>query len=508
MEIPVWAVLTAVSPIVLLAGLVLASRPLATSAWIGAGFTAALAGGLFGLSTGEVAVAVARGLWTGGWILLIVLPALLLFEVLERSGALEVLAGTARDLAPTEGRQRLLLAWVLPGFLQGVAGFGTPVAMTAPMLMRRGVAPVAAVAMCLAGYQWAVTFGSMGSSYFMAAATARLSPGAAASLALRAALILATNAVVAGLVVLGRGRRAGGDLPRALVVGLVMGTALVGTVTLQPALGSTAAGLAGLVVAWKVLPRVGAPRPDVGPALTAAMPYVVLVGTVGLGLGVEPIRRTLAAVPPLAPTLPGTTAAFGHGNPTAPVTPAFEPLLHPVGYLLLATAVGVLVFRHRGWWAAGTTHATLTGWRRRSGPVSVAIPGLTVLAALMVEAGMVAAIAVALAAALGSLFVVVSPLLGTLGTVLTGSTTASNALLSALQQNVAERLSVSVPALLSGQTAGGNVGNAIAPVNVAVGLAGAGAAGAEGEVIRRNLPAAGLFLAVVVAGVLLQVALG
>jgi lactate permease len=200
-------------------------------------------------------------LWTGGWILLIVLPALLLFEVLDRSGALDHLAVAADRLAPTPGRELLLLAFVLPSFLQGAAGFGAPIAMSAPLLVRRGVAPVTAVAACLLGYQWSVTFGSMGSSYFMAEATARLSEPEAQSFALRAAVVLGVSAVVSGLLVLRRGRSAPGDRWRALAIGTVMAVVLVAVVAVQPALGSTAAGLAGLAACWVVLPIAVAPAP-------------------------------------------------------------------------------------------------------------------------------------------------------------------------------------------------------------------------------------------------------
>lgn len=507
MDVPWWALVAAVLPVAVLAVLVLRARPLVRSAWVAAGTTAVLAATVFDLELPAVAVGTVRGVWTGAWILAIVLPALLLFEVLERSGALGHLAEAGRAIAPTPGRQRLLLGWVLPSFLQGAAGFGTPIAMTAPMLVKLGMAPMAALSTALIGYQWSVTFGSMGSSYFMASATARLSEPAAASFALRAGIILGVSAVLSGLiVVLRRGADRKGarrDVPVTLLVGLVMAVTLVGVVLAQPALGSTAAGLAGLLVAWLVLPHQQRPRGrDV---LLPALPYVVLTGLVTVAFGVPAVRDVLDQVPAAAPVLGGSEAAFGHTNPEAALSPAFRPLLHPWIYLLLATGVAVVAFRRQGWWPAGSTRAAVRAWAARSTGVASSIIALTVLAALMTEAGMVAAIAGALAAGLGILFVVVSPLLGTFGTVLTGSTTASNALFSALQANVAGELGIAQEALLAGQTAGGNIGNALSPVNVAVGAAAVGVAGREGEVIRRNLPAAGLLLLVVILAVLLMV---
>jgi lactate permease len=503
--VPSPAVLAATLPVVLLAILVLRRQPLTRSAWIAAGFGAVLAVAVFGLSAVEVAVAVVRGAWTAAWILLIVLPALLLFEVLDRSGALDHLAVAADHIAPTEGRRLLLLAWILPSFLQGAAGFGAPIAMSAPMLVRRGMAPVAAVAACLIGYQWSVTFGSMGSSYFMAEATARLSAGEAGSFALRAGIILAFNAVLSGLLVLTRGRRSPGDLWRTLALGTVMGAVLVAVVSAQPALGSTAAGLAGLVAAWWLLPRRGTRRPASTDAMVAALPYAVLTVAAAIGFGVPPVRGLLDRAPELAPVLPGATAAFGFATPDAAVTPAFRPLLHPLPYVLLAVVVAVLAYRRRGWWAPGSTAVAMRTWRQRSTGVATSIAGLTILAAVLTESGMVTAIAEALASGLGGAFVLVSAPIGALGTMLTGSTTASNALFSSLQAEVAVALSIAPAVLLSGQTAGGNIGNAISPAVTAVGTAAAGATRREGEVLRRNLGASLLLLLSVLVALVVQV---
>ncbi len=505
MNWPLWAVALAAAPVVLLAVLVLRSQPVTWVAWLAAGFAGVLGLAVFGLDLLEVGVAVTRGVWTGTWILLIVLPALLLFEVLDRSGALEHLAVAADQLAPTEGRRLLLLAFVLPSFLQGAAGFGAPIAMSAPLLVRRGMAPVAAVAACLVGYQWSVTFGSMGSSYFMAEATARLAEPAARSFALRAGVLLAISAVLSGLLVLSRGRRSRGDRWRAVVIGAVMGAVLIGVVVVQPALGSTTAGLAGLVACWFLLPMRGTPRPGGSDLLVAASPYAVLTVAAVVGFAVPPVRALLDRVPEMAPVLPGVDAAFGFSLAEAAVTPAFRPLLHPLPYLLLALLAAVVVYRRRGWWPPGCGRDAVVSWAGRSRKVVVTIVGLTVLAAVLTEAGMVAALAEAAAAGLGSAFVVVSAPLGALGTVLTGSTTASNALFSSLQAEVAVALGLLPAVLLSGQTAGGNIGNALSPGVSAVGTAAAGASGREGEVLRSNLGAAAVLMLAVLLGLGVQV---
>lgn len=494
---PLWAVLTATAPVVLLAVLVVRSRPLTQSAWIAAGLAAVLGLGVFGLDLTSVAIGILRGLWTGGWILAIVVPALLLFEIMDRSGALTSLSDAAQTIAPTEGRRLILLAWVLPSFLQGAAGFGMPIAVAAPMLVRTGMRPALAVATCLIGYQWSVTFGSMGSSFFMASATARLDESAMADFAIRTAVVLGVNCLLSGLLVLSRaGGRRRSDIGVTLVIGAVMTAAMMLTVVAEPAIGTTVGGLAGLIAAWWLLPgkaeRVA--RPSIRQLAADALPYVVLTVVITAGLGIPLFESVLDRAGTLAPVLAGTEASFGHTNPTAPVTPAFRPLQHPLVFVVPAAVVAVVGYRIQGRWPQGTTRKALLGWVKRSLPVVASILGLTVLAAVMIEAGMLEAMAEALAASLGHLFVLASTLVGAAGTVLTGSTTASNALFSSLQAGVAARLDLPASVLLAAQTAGGNVGNSLAPVLAAVGAAAAGVGGEEGRILRHNLPATGVLL--------------
>lgn len=509
MDAPAAAAALAVLPIALLAGLVFRSRfGLGAASWLALAAATVLAVTAFGLDTRALALGAAKGAWTGVWILLLVVPALLLYEVADRGGALERLTDQLGVVAPTTGRRVLLVGWVLPSFLQGVAGFGVPVVVAAPMLVRLGMAPIVAVATCLVGYHWSVTFGSMGSSFFVAAGTAQLTAAATHTFALQASVLLAAGAVATGFVLLGRAGDGWHDWWAVLAVGGAMGGTLVGVAVLQPALGSTAAGLAGLLVAWVVLPRRGE-RPALRPLLTAAAPYLVLTGVVAVVFGVPAVRDLAARVPELAPAFPRTTAAFGHVNAAVADHQPLRPLLHPGPYLLLATAVAAALVRRLGWWpGAGTGRAIAASWGRRSQSTVTSLLGLTALSGVMVEAGMLAALAGALAGLLGLVYVGLTPLVGALGTVLTGSTTASNALLAPLQADAARQLDVSMTALLAGQTAGGNLGNALAPLNALVAGAAAGAAGSEGAILRRSARDLAPIVLLVVVGVVLLATLG
>jgi lactate permease len=278
---------------------------------------------------------------------------------------------------------------------------------------------------------------------------------------------------------------------------------LVVTVLVQPALGTTMAGLAGLATAWFVVPRTRE-RPR-GKALAgAAAPYLILALAVTVGFGVPGVREAFEQ-PAIAPSFPATEAAYGHVNEPVDAHQPFRPLAHPALYVLLAAAAGAALYRRAGWWSPGTTRAVLSGWGERSWPTVTSILGLTALAGLMVEAGMVAALADLLARSFGLAYLALAAAVGAGGTVLTGSTTASNALLAPLQAGAAQGLDLPAAILLTAQAAGGNVGNMLAPANIVVGVVAAGCAGREGEVIRQTWRAALLLLAVVTAGVALQV---
>lgn len=99
------------------------------------------------------------------YVLYIVWMALLLYNVVNEGGAIEVIGAGIARLTGDRVMQLLLLGWVFNAFLQGVAGFGVPIAVVAPLLVGLGFQPVVAVSAASIGYSWSVTFGSIASSF-------------------------------------------------------------------------------------------------------------------------------------------------------------------------------------------------------------------------------------------------------------------------------------------------------------------------------------------------------
>jgi len=95
-------------------------------------------------------------------ILWIILPALVIFELQSRVGAFDRLRLALCEISDDRIVQTLLVAWFFGLFMEGAAGFGTPVALAAPLLVGLGFAPIKAVALALLGHAGGVSFGAVG----------------------------------------------------------------------------------------------------------------------------------------------------------------------------------------------------------------------------------------------------------------------------------------------------------------------------------------------------------
>ena len=539
--------LAAVAPVLALFGLVTSGRvKTKTAAVLVAGLTALLAVAVFRAGGPTLGVAFGKGLWLGAWILCVVFPAMLLYRIAERGG-LDRIGGLFQHLFPNRSENLLVLAWLLPSFVQGVAGFGTPIAVAAPLLVASGWKREKAVAYPLVGYHWSVTFGSMGSSYYMAELTAHLSPSAGVAFAHHAALLLGVNCLVAGALVLVfdggvTGLRHG--LPLLLVAGLPMAATLYGVTSVVPAVGSVAAGAVGfvfalalsavtrrrrtpsavgetrtLLVAEEVTVRTssaaGAPIPGARLASTGAeetdpddlvsrrrafwlvSPYLYLLGTALLVLLIPPSRTWAEHHLVWGPSFGGTVTGLGWQAPAVAGYTPLKLLTHPGTYLLLACLLGYLTYRAVGLWHRRPARELARAWFSSVQSTSVSILALACATTVMIDSGMISTLAQGAVSATGPAYPVLSGLIGGLGSFLTGSTTSSNALLASLQAEVAGLLNVPATWLLAAQTAGANVGNSVAPVVVLIGISAVGGQFSPQAVLRTVLLAAAVLMAVV-----------
>jgi lactate permease len=227
-----------------------------------------------------------------------------------------------------------------------------------------------------------------------------------------------------------------------------------------------------------------------GMSLARAMsPYLILVALVLVTRLVPPLREALQGF------------AFSWEAAEGTLSGSFAPLYHPGTMLFLAFAGGAIAQRAH----LPQLGDALVGSGRTLLPVAGALIAMLALARVMVHAGMVDAIAVAAADAVGEAWPLVAPSVGALGTFVTGSATASNALFSDLQVATAQAVGQDVAQILGAQGVGAALGNAIAPHNLIAAAAIVGLAGRESEILRRTLPVA--VPLVIAAGVVALVSL-
>jgi len=439
------------------------------------------------------------------YVLYIIWMALPLYYVVNEAGAIkDISAGVAR-LTGDKLVQLLILGWIFASFLQGITGFGVPVAVVTPLLIGLGFNPLMSVVATGIAHSWAVTFGSAGSSFYTLMAVTGLSGELLES---EAALLLGSMAFLCGASIthLYAGWR--GTLRGLLFVG-VAGTTMAVTQYLLAingfwAIAAFGAGLAGLIVAIPLarLPfyrgkgQVQANKSSdnaLGERLPLSLLAYGLLLVIVLAAGaMAPLNNLLNQVQ-LNYTFPTMTTGLGwlvHGGEGRSVS-LFGHAGALIGY---AALISFFIYRAAGRYEANTGQRIMQMTLKRSRKSTFSILTLVAMALVMDNSGQVFAIADGLRHILPTtLYPLAAPFIGTLGAFMTGSNTNSNVIFAPLQQQVAELLTLSVPAILASQTTGGALGSMIAPAKIIVGASTANLGGREGDVLRMTWPYA-LFL--------------
>lgn len=504
-DVMIWRYALAGYPI--LAVLVL----MAGAGW--AGHRAGIAGLAFGLAVAILAfglngdvlwISQAKGLFLSLYVLVILWPALLLFNVVNRVGGIQAMAAGLQRLIADRGLLLVGLAWPFAATLEGLAGFGLPVAIVAPMLTGLGVPAVVAVAAPAIGHSWAVTFGNMGVVFQVLTGVVKMD---GALIAPSAGILLGITALLCGLAaahVLGQFRYWWAVLIIAAVMGgLQYVLANSGLSSLTIVLAGTAGMLTMILISRRRGQKttVNANGPAVTPALLAGIgAYGGLALLVAIANIVPPIYEAFRQVV-IQGSFPAVTSADGFVT-AAGTGPAFRPLTHPGTYALLVAVVGFFLLQRAKMLPEGSGRAIARGTVRSAGPASVGVLAMVGLSAIMDHTGMSLLLGQALSAAMGGALPIISPVIGMLGAFATGSNQNSNVLFAPLQMSAAIALSLSPAVVVAAQTTGGALGAMIAPAKLIIGCSTVGATGQEGVVLRRTLPY-GLLLALLVGVVAL-----
>jgi lactate permease len=429
----------------------------------------------FGAGGKLLLVAWGKAILLSLFVLYVIWMALLLYHTVNEAGNITVIGQEMPALAQDKPAQSLLIAWIFGSFIQGATGFGVPAAIVAPLLVGMGFAPVTAVAMGLLGHAWAVTYGSLGSSFLSLIATTG-QPGEI--LASPAAIMLAIAGFGCGLSVLWLSGGLAAVRQRGLfllIMSLIMGAAQWGIAMAGLwTVAAFGAGLVGLIAAIVYFTRFANGRArsnfDLHRLIRAFFPYTLLIIVIVLG---RLVIQDVLDVVQLNYNFPAVVTRFGWETPAE--AGRSVSLFGHAGALLLYTSLVIF-----GWyrWHGGTfrkdgdTHydgriiwkKTRKGWVKPT----IGVYALVAMALTMQHAGMTQMLAETLSAT-GPVFPLLSPFIGALGAFMTGSNTNSNVVFGQLQQGTAVALNLSVPLILAAQTAGGAIGSLFAPAKVIVG---------------------------------------
>ena len=493
-------VLSALAPIVLILVLMLGLRwPAARAGLAALALAVVLAQAVFGFggaaaASGPVIAAYTGVLAEGGFLSLTILwipwPALALHRLQQDSGAIDTLRGGLARLTAQPALQALLVGWLLALFFEGAAGFGTPVALAAPILVGLGLAPVQAVVLALLGHAAGVSFGALGTPVVVQAALTGLD---AVAIAWRIALL---HALLGGLLMLFFVRTLAGAGHRPAIGWAVLAAAgfLLPSLALAALLGPELATLGGALIGGAAFIAALRRRGGGGrvPGLARALaPYAALVVLVVLTRAWAPLAQALGSV-----AIEWRLAGPYHGR--------MQPLTHPGTLLMAALLLGAML---QGV-ALRSVGAALAQAARQLVPVSAALLAMLVLSRLMLHAGLIATLEEAAVRGVGAAWPWVAPAVGALGSFVTGSATASNVLFTTLQAQTATALGLPAVAIVAAQGFGAAVGNIVCPHNIVAGAATVGLAGREGEVLRRTLLPCLLYLALGGAAVAALIAAG
>ncbi len=490
--------------------------------WI-AGLTAlgaavVLAVGVFGMPIPQAGASMvygaAFGMFPIGWI---VISSLILYRVTVETGKFEIIKDSIGSLSDDRRLQAVLIGFAFGAFIEGAAGFGTPVAVAAAMLTGLGFSPFYAAFICLVANTAPVAFGSLGIPVVTLAGITGLPLDALSSMTGRLCAIIAMIIPAYMVVIMSGVRGALGVLPPILACSITFAGVLFAiTNTIGPEVAVILSSIAALVAMitvmkfWKPATifrlegdtevTAEARKHTTGELLNAWSPYILLVvfvltwryppiqaflGSFSISIPVPSLHEMITRMPPLTSEPSPYAAIYNFQWLSAAGTSCF-----------LAAFVSSLVL--------GLSPAKFFGvcgavFKQLSLPL-LTIASVLALAFLMNYAGMTSTLGLAFAAT-GSLFPAFSAMLGWTGVFLTGSDTSSNALFGNLQVVTANTLGLNPILTASTNAATGVMGKMISLQSIAVAVAATGMASSEeGRLFRMTLKHSiilALFMAVV-----------
>ncbi len=468
---------------------------------------------VFDATTTLVVVEGAKGLWSAFIVILIIWPAILIYEVSNTAKAFATFRLGIQKLLPNELLQLLALGWCFVGFLIGVTGFGVPVAVGAPLLLGIGVAPLYAVIIALIGHAWGNTFGTLAAAWDSLRMVTNLDndPAAVLSTAMWAGAFIWLWNFIIGISICylyGKKKAIIKGLPAVITISILQG----GGQLLMSQINQTIACFLPACVAlvaviilgrtklynkeWriedsKIMSRTAqVNQTDFNKDMSlsqAFLPYIILTVITLAILLIAPINDLFGQVK-LGFSFPETSTGYGITNPAVELYSPISPFTHASLFMLVSAIFGLVYFKKKNWIKSDEISGIFSRSFKKTIPSGFAVIGFLLTARIMSGSGQTLVLAEGMSQVLGEAYCVLAPVVGLLGSFMTSSNMASNILFGEFQMATASLLGLNTSAVLGAQTAGGAVGGAICPGNIILGITTVGIAGQEGTVLKKILP--------------------
>lgn len=435
------------------------------------------------------------GMWPIGWI---VVTVVFLYNLTVKTGQFEIIKDSIASITDDRRLQALLIAFSFGAFLEGAAGFGTPVAITAAMLVGLGFNPLYAAGLCLIANTAPVAFGAIGIPIITAGAVTGLDAMAISQMTGRQLPLLSLFVPFWLVVIMSGWKGAREVLPAILVSGLSFaGMQWFSSNYLSPMLPDIMSSLSSIVCLVLFL-RVWKPKKvwrfaeepaatlkikqhSPGSILKAWSPFIILTILIG-DWGLNPVKALLD-MSTIKFHMTGLDQMILVGGKPLEVIYKFNVLSAAGTAILITAIITAFILRISPGMFFRTLGETLKSMRF----ALLTIASVLGFAYVANWSGMTPTLGKAFTIT-GAIFPFMSAFLGWLGVFITGSDTSANALFGNMQRVTAESMGINPILTVATNSSGGVAAKMISPQSIVVGCASTGLQGKEGDLFRFTLP--------------------
>lgn len=488
---------------------------------------------VIGKSTPQiVTMDLGKGAFSALNILIVIWPAVFLYEMMEFAGVFQSIKQMLQKKTQDELVMVLLICWLFSSFLQGITGFGVPVAVCAPILIALGVQPLWSVIITLLGHAWANTYGTFALAWDALIAQSETQKIFETKL-LAGLLLLGVN--LAGAILIswfyGKGKALRHILPFLIIISLVQGGGQLIVSFTNSTIAAFIPTTLALVVGWFMLGTGFYTKPwkmdsklmvrqekedernkiahteqlasgdktnitellvneELEKSITngqAIFPFIILAVISVIILLIKPVHEVMNQLV-FALSFPQIETGRGFIVEATDTYGAIHIFTHAGFVLLLTVIITLFLYLQKGYLDKQKMQSVVTATLKKIIPTSLGILFLIVMSQVLKGSGIMQLIAQGVTQVTGKYYSFAVPFLGLLGAFVTSSNTSSNILLGSFQKTAADMISVNEAAILAAQTAGGAIGTVVGPSTILLGTTTAGCEGKEGEVLRFMLP--------------------